>query len=87
MEHCKKFDIKITGCSKQVSLFQPYFCQKCLKEEKENVRGDDNGKRTPEIAGYETIRTQLLKTRKRDAIREINSKQSSLFGDRFVDVV
>ena len=32
MEACKKYDLTVTGCSRQTSLFIPEICEKCLKE-------------------------------------------------------
>lgn len=33
MPHCPKHDLKVTGCSKQVSLFVSEICDACLSEE------------------------------------------------------
>ena len=30
MEHCDKYDLNVTGCSKQTSLFNPGICAECL---------------------------------------------------------
>ena len=29
MEHCDKFDLNVTGCSKQTCLFSPGICAEC----------------------------------------------------------
>jgi hypothetical protein len=29
---CPKYDLEITGCSMQVSLFVPYICENCLSK-------------------------------------------------------
>ena len=29
MEHCDKYDLNVTGCSKQTSLFKPEICAEC----------------------------------------------------------
>jgi hypothetical protein len=30
LEHCSKYDLNVTGCSKQTSLFKPDICAQCL---------------------------------------------------------
>ena len=30
MEHCSRYDLNVTGCSKQTSLFNPGICAECL---------------------------------------------------------
>lgn len=35
MENCKKYDLKIMGCSRQTEPFQDSICIECLKETKE----------------------------------------------------
>ena len=30
MEHCNKYELNVTGCSKQTSLFNPGICAECL---------------------------------------------------------
>jgi len=32
MQCCSKYETKISGCSKQVSLFAPKLCERCLEE-------------------------------------------------------
>ena len=29
MEHCSRYDLNVTGCSKQTSLFKPEICAEC----------------------------------------------------------
>jgi hypothetical protein len=29
---CKKYDLRITGCSRQPSLFMPEICENCLRK-------------------------------------------------------
>lgn len=36
MEVCKKFNLKVTGCSGQTSLFIPEICENCLQEAEES---------------------------------------------------
>jgi hypothetical protein len=32
MEVCKKYALKVTGCSRQTSLFIPEICENCLRQ-------------------------------------------------------
>lgn len=54
MEKCSKHDIWVTGCSKQVSVFQPEICQVCIKEE-EDGRKIDPRDRSNENIGFEEV--------------------------------
>lgn len=35
MKTCIRYNLRVTGCSKQVSLFTSEICQKCLLDEKD----------------------------------------------------
>ena len=59
----KHEDLYVTGCSKQISLFLPEICQKCVEESKSNTSIYPRGK-TPIKTQYNPIKTSsnIVKT-------------------------
>jgi hypothetical protein len=81
---CEKHNVNVTGCSRQLSLFDPKICEQCSTIERGDKDGRcgtqryDNGRGIDEANGAETVRASLLEGRKRYALRSVKQDEASL---------